>query len=148
MENKKMVANLQKQFGGPMGMLAHMIIMLSMSGQPCDVTFRDKEAALNVKIDERISLALMYGAGAKKLQELLSSIRLSNGDVVNINEVWVIFPMPAKGFSEDELSQVDLKDGEDVWGPKGETVREMIRNVYHCKSEGEVERYLRRYLAS
>src|SRR5713226_4895567 len=129
-----------------MEMLAHMIIHLSMSGQPCDVTFRDRKPALNVKIDESISLALMYGAGAKKLKEKLDRIRLSNGEELSVNEIWVVLPMPAGGFSDKELAEVDLADGEEQFGPSGETIREMIRNVYHCKSKEEEEKFLRRYL--
>lgn len=148
MDRKKLIANLERKFGGPLEMLGHMVITLSMSGQPCDVTFRHKEPALEVRIDEHISLALMYGAGAKKLQEMLSRIRLSNGDVVSIDEIWVIFPMPVGGFSKEALAQVDLADGDEIWGPNGETIREMIRNLYRCKSKTDEDKYLRRYLAS
>lgn len=139
---------LNEHFGGPEQMLGHMILTLSMSGQPCDVAFRDRKPVLDVKIDESISLALMYGAGARKLQEKLSQIRLSNGDVVSIDEIWMLLPMPVKGFSADELEDVDLADGDEVFGPNGETIREMIRAVYHCKTKEEEEKFLRRYLAS
>jgi hypothetical protein len=123
--------------------------MLSMSGQPCDVTFiKDKPAALDVKIDQNISLALMYGAGAQKLQEMLSGIALSNGQVVSFSDIWLILPMPAKGLSPGELAQVNLAEGDVKAGPNGETVREIVRNVYHCKSKDEEDRFLRRYLAS
>jgi hypothetical protein len=145
---KEALKNLEKHFGGPMEMLAHMILNLSQSGQPCDVTFRDRKPALNVKIDESISLALMYGADAKKLVEMLGHIRLSNGEVVSINEIWVVFQMPGNGFSKEELEEVDLAGGDEQHGPNGETVREMIRNVYHCSTKEEEEKFLRRYLAS
>jgi hypothetical protein len=147
-DRSQVVKNLQKQFGGPAGVLGHMILTLSISGQKCDVAFRKRAPALDVKIDERISLALMYGAGAKKLQEMLQSIRLSNGDVASLNEIWMVLPMPNGGISEAELAAVDLADGEEKWGLQGETVREMIRNIYHCKTQQEEERFLRRYLAS
>jgi hypothetical protein len=147
-DKKKIMENLEKKFGGPVAMLGQMILHLSMTGQPCDVTFRKRKPALNVKIDSQISLALMYGAGAKKLQEMLANIRLSNGESVSLDEIWVVFPMPADGFSDQELEEVDLALGEEQWGPAGETVREMIRNVYHCESKKEEEKYLRRYLAS
>jgi hypothetical protein len=125
-----------------------MIVTLSMSGQPCDVIFRDRAPILNVKIDDSISLALLYGAGAKRLAEKLQQIRLSNGEVVGISEIWTVLPMPAEGFTDDELAEVDLADGEQQAGPNGETVREMIRNVYHCASKEDEEKFLRRYLAS
>jgi hypothetical protein len=90
----------------------------------------------------------MYGAGAKKLSELLGNIHLSNGDAVSINEIWVIFPMPKGGFTKEELAAVDLAEGDKRAGPKGETVREMIRNVYQCTTTAEEDRFLRRFLAS
>ena len=90
----------------------------------------------------------MYGAGPKKLKEMLENIRLSNGDTVNLAEIWVVFPMPKGGLSEKELAEVDLSEGDNKAGPNGETVREMIRNLYHCESRGEEDEFLRRYMAS
>ncbi len=147
-EKAEMMKTLKARFGDAMGMLGFMVLELSVSGQPCDVTFRNKPPALDVKIDQTITLALMYGAGAKKLQEMLNNISLSNGDVVSLGEIWTIHPMPVDGISEEDLAAVDLSDGEEVSGPNGETVREMIRDVYHCKSKEEEDKFLRRYLAS
>lgn len=147
-DKKKAMANLLKHFGGAMDILIHQIIHLSNTEQPCDVTFRDKKPVINVTLDSRIAFGLMYGAGPKKMRELLSGIRLSNGETVSLDEIWVVFPMPVGGFTEGELQGVDLALGEEQWGPNGETVREMIRNVYHCESEQEEEKFLRRYLAS
>ena len=56
--------------------------------------------------------------------------------------------MPVNGLSDEELSSVDISEGEQRFGPNGETLREMIRNVYHCKTSEEEEHFLRRYLAS
>ena len=56
--------------------------------------FFKRKPALNVKIDQKLSLALMYGAGPKKLQEMLDNISLSDGQVVSFSEIWVILPMP------------------------------------------------------
>jgi hypothetical protein len=147
-EKAEMMKKLTARFGDAMGMLAFMVLELSLSGQPCDVTFHDKPPALDVKIDQKISLALMYGAGAKKLQDMLSNISLSNGDVVSIGEIWTVHPMPVDGIPQEELAGVDLAEGEEQFGPNGETLREMIRNVYHCGSKQEEDKFLRRYLAS
>jgi hypothetical protein len=148
-DREQAVRNLDKHFGSPGGgMLAHTVITMSMSGQHCDMTFHKRGPALDVKIDERIAITLMYGAGAKKMQEMLGSVRLSNGKVVSYDDIWIIFPMPQGGLSQEQLAEVDLAAGDEVWGPNGETVREMIHNVYHCKTKGEEEKYLRRYLAS
>jgi hypothetical protein len=90
----------------------------------------------------------MYGGGAEKLQQMLEQISLSNGEVVSFAKIWTIFPMPQGGIAEEELAAVDLSGGDDVSGPNGETVREMIRAVYHCESKEEEDKFLRRYLAS
>jgi hypothetical protein len=112
------------------------------------VTFYKKPPAINVKIDQKINYALMYGAGAKKLQEMLSRIELSNGDTVSISDIWVINPMPPEGITDQDLAAVDLADGDVVAGPNGETMRKMISETYHCSSLKEEEKYLRRFLAS
>ena len=122
--------------------------MLSMTGQPCDVTFFKKKPALGVRISQKANVALMYGAGAEKLKELLEKIELSNGDRVSITEIWTLNPMPPDGFSEEELNAVDLSAADQKAGPNGETIREMIRQTYHCESSAEEEKYLRRFMAS
>jgi hypothetical protein len=105
-----------------------------------------------VKIGDDFVLALMYGAGPQKLAEMLNDIKLKHGKstvaTVPMRDIWAIFPMPKAGFSEEELARVDLTQGDDVVGPSGETLRDMIRNTYHCKSEQETEYFLRRYIAS
>jgi len=88
----------------------------------------------------------MCGAGAKKLQEMLENISLSNGRVVSFSDIWMVLPMPERGFTADQLAGVDLKDGEEKAGLNGETIRKMIRDIYHCKSREEEDRFLRRYL--
>jgi hypothetical protein len=140
--------SLVKKFGSHEAFVGYQVLQFSTSGQPCDVTFFKKKPALDVTFDPQIGLAIMYGAGAEKLQELLSAIRLSNGDVVSIDDIWVINPMPKGGISENELAAVDLAMGDNKAGPKGETVREIIRTIYRCETPEEEERFLRRYLAS
>ena len=139
---------MPKQNDDRMVVLAQMIISLSMSGQPCDVTFFNEEPILHVTIDEQINLALMYGAGPKRLKEILDNIKLSNGRTVSIGDIWMVFPMPREGLSQQQLAAVNLVEGEEKHGPNEETIREMIGNCYHCKSKDDEERFLRRYLAS
>lgn len=148
-QRDEIVAKFTKKFGDNRTvMLGSMILDYSIAQNKCDVCFFKHPPALDVKIDERISLALMYGAGGKKLQEMLGAIRLSNGDVVSLGDIWMIFPMPPDGISEQELAAVDMAKGEEEWGPNGETIREMIKNLYQCKTDEEVDKYVRRYLAS
>jgi len=56
--------------------------------------------------------------------------------------------MPVKGFTKEELAAVDLTEAEEAMGPKGETLREMIRQSYHCTTKEEEDKYLRRFIAS
>ncbi len=125
-----------------------MLIMLSTSGQPCDLTFFKRKPMLDVVIDQQLALALMYGAGPSKLGEMLSNLKLSNGQTVSMGKIWTIHPMPKGGFSKEELEAVDLAQGEKKWGPDGETLRKMIRDTYHCKNKEEEDYYLRRFIAS
>jgi hypothetical protein len=92
-----------------------------MTQQPCDVTFRDRKPALDVTVEQKIFLALIYGAGARKLNQMLRSIDLSNGDVINWEEIWPINPMPKGGFLESELAAVDLAEAEGRIGPVGKS---------------------------
>ncbi len=148
MDTKELIGKLETEFGSRLGFLGYQILMLSMTGQKCDITFFKKKPAIDVKIDQQINLAVMYGAGAKKLQEMLENIKLSNGDSVSISEIWTINPMPAGGFSKEELDSVDMDEAEQEVGPDGETLREMIKNTYHCESKDEEDYYLRRFIAS
>jgi hypothetical protein len=148
MDTKEMIAKIEKEFGSRVGFLGHQILMLSMSGQKCDVTFYKKKPTLNVKINQQINLALMYGAGAKKLKDMLENIKLSNGDSISIDEIWTINPMPSGGFTKEKLASVDMSEAEEKSGPNGETLREMIKNTYHCKSKDEEDYYLQRFIAS
>jgi hypothetical protein len=142
------MAIIKEQFGSRVGFLGYQLIMLSMSGQQCDLTFYKRKPVLDVKIDQRLALALMYGAGPRKLHELLTNLKLSNGEVLSIEDIWTVNPMPKDGFSEDELRSVDLAKGDDKLGPNGETLRKMIRDTYHCENKDEEDHYLRRFIAS
>lgn len=148
MDTNKMMNEIEKRFGSRIGFLGYQIIMFSMTGQLCDVTFYGKKPAIEVKIDQQINLAIMYGAGAEKLREMLENIKLSNGNVIDIGEIWTINPMPKGGFSEEELQAVDVSEAEEKVGPNGETLRKMISDTYHCSSKNEEDYYLRRFIAS
>jgi len=148
MDTNEIMKRIEEKFGSRLGFLGYQVIMLSITGQPCDVTFYNRKPSLDVRIDQKINIAIMYGAGAKKLKEMLDNIKLSNGDVVKIKEIWTINPMPKGGFSEKELKAVDLAQAEEKVGPNGETLRKMISNTYHCKSRNEEDRFLRRFIAA
>jgi hypothetical protein len=128
--------------------VSQLLIHLSLSSQRCDVTFYNRPPILDVPVPENIALALMYGAGAEKLKELLGTITFSDGSSANFGEIWIIYPMPNGGISEEALASVDLCDGDCEAGANGETVRKIITDTYHCESKEQQDFYLRRYLAS
>ena len=41
-----------------------------------------------------------------------------------------------------------MSQAEEKVGPYGRTLRKMIKYTYHCKSRGEENYYLRRFIAS
>ena len=147
MDTKEAIAKITEQFGSRESFLGYTLVTLSMSGQPCDITFY-KKPLLDVTVHERLSLALAYGAGAKKLQDMLSNIKVSDGSTVNLMEVWTVNPMPKSGISEEDLKAVDLAKGDEKVGPHGETLRKMISDTYHCKTKEEEDHFLRRFIAS
>lgn len=139
---------LEDHFGSREAMLGFTLSMLSSTGQPCDVTFYNRPPILDVTVDAKIGAALNYGAGAAKLAELLSAIRFSNGTVASMNEIWTVHPMPKDGIPQADLDNADMSLGDEVSGPNGETVREMVSKTYHCKTPEEADRFLRRFIAS
>ena len=56
--------------------------------------------------------------------------------------------MPKGGLSKSDLDSVDISQGDEINTTTGETIREMIKNSYHCKTNDEIDYFLRRYLAS
>lgn len=148
MDNYEVRKIIEKEFGSRLGLIGWQILMLSINGQQCDITFYNKPPVLDVKFDQQIHLALMYGAGAEKFKEMLEHIKLSNGNVINIMDIWIINPMPKGGFSKEELDAVDLSRAEEKVGPNGETLQKMIKDAYHCKTKEEEDYYLRRFIAS
>ena len=151
-ELKSGLRRLKEVFGDRVGMLFHQLHNLAMSGQPCDICTYSGKRYLDVEVDSNFVLAIIYGAGPRKLAEMLKEIKLNKKGhptaKVSVEDIWAINPMPIAGFSRDELDKVDMSKGEEKWGPEGETLREMIRNEYHCKDENEVDDFLRRFLAS
>ncbi len=90
----------------------------------------------------------MYGAGAERMAKLLSSIEFTDGTTASMHEIWIIIPMPHGGITAEALAAVDMADGDVVAGAQGETVRQIVREVYKCRTPEEEDRYLRRYLAA
>ncbi len=149
---KDLASKVTEEFGSREGLLFHTLYTLAMTGQPCDVCLVNKKPFLDVKIDPDFVYALMYGAGAATLAEMLNNITLtgggSTGGTVTFKEIWTINPMPHEGFTEEQLSSVDITKADKPSGFGGETLKEMIKNTYHCENEKEIERFVRRFIAS
>jgi hypothetical protein len=148
MDTKEAADKILERYGSREVFLGNQLVTLSMTGQPCDVTFFKRKPAIDVIIDPKIHIALMYGAGAKKLGQMLMNIKLSNGEVISIEEIWTINPMPKGGISHEELNSVDMSKAEEKVGPDGETLRKMISDTYHCETEEQENLYLRKFIAS
>jgi hypothetical protein len=138
---------LEQHFGNREGMLTHTLTLLSTSGQPADITFFKRKPILNVRVSAKLGAARLYGL-EDHVPRVLRRIKFSNGMVANLSEIWIINPMPVDGFTQEELDNVDMSQGEQQAGPQGKTIREMIRETYHCKSNKETDYYLRRWIAS
>ncbi|WP_448144728.1 hypothetical protein [Pseudomonas silesiensis] len=141
------IKRLEQQFGNHESMLIRTLTVLSTSGQPADITFYKRKPILNVRVSAKLGAARLYGL-ENQVPRLLRRIEFSNGMVANLSEIWTINPMPVDGFTQEELDNVDMSQGEQKAGPQGETIRRMIRSTYHCKSKKETDYYLRRWIAS
>jgi len=148
MDAKEGIKLIEEKFGSRESFLAYQLAMLSTSGQPCDITFYHQKPILDVIVEQKIGLALMYGAGANKMQEIFRNIKFSNGTAASLGEIWTVNPMPQGGISKEELSLVNLTEAEEQVGPNGETLRTMIKDTYHCTSIEEEDFFLRRFIAS
>jgi hypothetical protein len=144
---REAIKQLEQHFGSHENMLIHNLTMLSSSGQPADIIFYRRKPLINVQISTKIAAARLYGLESQ-LPWILKRIEFSNGAVASLAEIWTVNPMPIDGFTDEELTAVDLTEGDERCGPNGETLRKMIRKMYQCKSHRETDLYLRRWIAS
>jgi hypothetical protein len=78
------------------------------------------------------------------MKQLLCRLAFSDGTTVDASEVWTINFMPPNL----DTTNIDLAQGAEIVGFGGETLREMIRNTYHCCSRAEEDFFLARWIAS
>jgi hypothetical protein len=113
-----------------------------------DATFFDREPVLEVTLDQgfarEFSTALMHGADAPEIKNLLEHVTFSDGTVVRMSEVWALNYMP----DDLDVSGVDVAKAEEVIGLGGETPREIIRNTYHCRLRADENHFIARWIAS
>lgn len=123
------------------------LVDLSRREGYCDITFRNREPLIGVRLSPRLNAALMYGAGAEKMAQLFDHVETRSGTVFRAVDVWVIVEFPDGLPSDKELAEVDLADGEAEVVP-GVSMRQMAKEIYHCADDVQAERMLRRVLAA
>jgi hypothetical protein len=60
-DSQEGVRRLEQHFGPRELMLAEMLITLSIAGQPMDVTFYRRKPILDVRVEERLGIAMISG---------------------------------------------------------------------------------------
>ena len=139
---------LVAKMGGREGFMGWQLCQLASSGQPTDVTFYRREPILDVTVDPKLLRPFLYGWPVRRVQRAFEHIRFSDGTVVSLGEIWTLNPMPKEGFTAEQLAAVDMTQAEVQAGLNGETIRQMIRETYHCRSQAEEDFYVRRWIAS
>lgn len=139
---------IETEFGFRVSFLIHQLEWMALKGIVCDITLKSGKPHIEVTIEPKFSFPLMYGAGAKDMREMLSEIKLSNGQAIDFTDIWTIHPIPKRGVDPEKFAAVDLSNAEEKSGPNGETIRQMISATYRCESREEEDYYLRRFFAS
>jgi hypothetical protein len=118
--------------------------------QAFDVTFYDREPILEVTLAEHwageFSVALEYGT-TERYNKLLNRVIFSDGTAATFESIGGLNFMPPN-LKHLNLNHVDLVQGEDAAGFGGETVRQIIRETYRCRSRAEENYFLARWIAS
>ncbi len=123
------------------------LVALSRHEGYCDITFRDRDPLIGVRLSPALNAALMYGAGAKKMTELFDRVETTSGSTFRAVDVWVIVEFPRGLPSAEDLASVDLTDG-DAEIEAGVSMRQMAKQIYRCGDDEEAESMLRRILAA
>ncbi|HIE0080021.1 TPA: transposase [Pseudomonas aeruginosa] len=138
---------MQEENISPLQHNMRRLVDLSRREGYCDITFRNREPLIGVRLRPRLNAALMYGAGAEKMAQLFDHVETRSGTVFRAVDVWVIVEFPDGLPSDKELAEVDLADGEAEVVP-GVSMRQMAKEIYHCADDVQAERMLRRVLAA
>lgn len=138
-----------ESIGGRDELLKQNMQLIANNGQPCDVITRSRQRYIDVRIHHNLIASFMYGI--RRATDLPDRITLVKDSVlvaqIRPRDVWIMNPMPEQGFTEAELREVDISEG-NRRAANGLTLRQMIRDSYGCKNEAELDYFLRRFLAS
>ncbi len=138
---------MQEEQATPLQHNMRVLVHLSRHESYCDITFHNRDPLLGVRLSPALNAALMYGAGTQKMTELFDRIETRSGAVFRAVDVWVIVEFPNGLPSDQDLSGVDLADGDAEVAP-GVSIRQMAKEVYRCGDDAEAEKMLRRILAA
>jgi len=107
---------------------------------------------LDCEIMGEFATHLMSAYREEVYRDRLQNIRIlprgGEPTVVALDDIWLVNPMPKKGFSKAKLRKANLRHADDFDPLLGTSLRESIRRGYHCKDEKETEFFLRRFIAS
>lgn len=138
-----------ESIGGRDELLRRNIQFVARSGQPCDVITYSRQRYIDVQIHHNLIASFMYGI--RRDTDLLDRITLVKDGIsvaqLRPKDIWIINPMPEQGFTEEELEEMDLSEGNHRM-PNGLTLHQMIWDSYGCKTTAECDYFLRRFLAS
>jgi hypothetical protein len=138
---------VSKAAGGRTGLLLSQLFHHAGTMQPLDVTFSDREPILEVTLSELWAhkfCAAVFDRSAQRMSALLNQIVFSDGTATGFGEIWTLNAMPPNL----DTAGVDLARGEEVIGLDGETLRQVVRDTYRCKSHAEEDFFLARWIAS
>jgi len=138
---------MQDEAVSPLQHNMQRLVDLSRTEGYCDITFHNGPPLMGVRLSPQLNAALMYGAGTKKMTELFNRVETRGGKVFRASDVWVIVEFPDGLPSDEDLAAVDLADGEALV-TDDVTMRDMARQIYHCKTDADAESMLRRVLAA
>jgi hypothetical protein len=117
------------------------------TGQTFDVTFFGREPSLEVTLAQEFAFEFLEALGwgrSEQVNELCRRVRFSDGSAVSMAGIWTLNYMP----HDLDIRGVDLSEGEQRIGDRGETMREMISDSYRCRSRAEEDFFLARFIAS
>jgi hypothetical protein len=125
--------------------IENTLIFLSIHGQPFDMTTYSGNRFLDCKLVGEFAMHLEGAYRQETHAYRIANIAFKSGDnseqSIDIKDIWIINPLPPKGISDDMLAAADLASA-------GTELRQMIKESFHCKDDGETDYFLRRFLAS
>jgi hypothetical protein len=142
-------------FGTRFNHLMWQLLHFAGARQRFDATFHHREPCLDVALDEGWAEALLsahrHMTGSEQvrtLSKLVRNIKFSDGTATHADAILTLNYMPDGGITIAEMDGADLAIAETKAGLGGETVRQMLRETYRCRSAAEEDWFVRRWIAS